>query len=110
MITRVMLDGDESGAVLSCAGLLSRTWNGWLVPIATEAQVRQFCADVAAGDRNANVGLVLVIDGHLIVRRINEYGEDDDDWWAVCDQGEDGQPLYALNGWCWVLASAEPTG
>lgn len=106
-------DGADNAPTLQAFGSHG-TWNGFSVPLATADQVRDFIARSAANDRNGDWSSLTVEewrDGHHEYVSVNRViGEDVDtaDTWEASGHTDDGDAVYALDGWCWVEVPACP--
>ena len=80
--------------------LAPQTWNGWACPIATAEAFATFIDAWRRNDPNGEWGhvaeylptgeLLYVVDGEEVDR------------FPQCGTDGNGEPLYSLDGWCWV--------
>lgn len=112
----VTIDTEDTATAphLAAHYLRDETWNGWQVPVATAAAFRDWIArwhatdpdgtwnpggvregivDTATGQADPNGTPALVYDDQ----------ESDVDVWPAVGADEHDTPLYALDGWVWVI-------
>lgn len=80
------------------------TWNGWEIPVVTAAEFRRFIAANANNDPNGSwlaSGVFEYTDTHSMV--YDDGVHDEPDVWAFVGYDDDGNALYALDGWVWTL-------
>lgn len=105
MTTLVWFDSvDASERVESLAlhahSIAGYRWNGFLIPNATAAEWRRFIAAWQANDPNGtwNVAGISEHDGALFY--VDGDGNEDA-WRTVTGTADNGEPLYAFDGWTW---------
>lgn len=110
--TRFTLDGDPEYPALETAREGAR-WNGFAVPVATAAQLRNFVGEWAQIDRNGEWSGLRFAEletstgaTRLYVWRAGETFRDAETWESV-ETDETGAHLYALDGWTWTEVEDE---
>ena len=96
----VCLDSSPENMILplalNAALVLPETWNGWARPVATAHAFSSFLDAWRANDPNGEWGYAVEVDGNVRL----EYEDQDFPLYGVMD---DGQSLYELSGWTWVV-------
>lgn len=103
----VYIDTEDptSSPALECESVKAERWNGFVVPIATAGAFREFIAAWQGVDPNGTweAGGVRTDrrDGRLVYRD----SEGNEDSWDLYGVTENGEGLYALDGWVWVVVA-----
>ena len=110
-VIEVCLDSAEENMVsamaLRASALLDSDWNGWARPLATAAAMKDFLNRWRRNDPNGTWGDAIESDGQLIYM---DSDADEPDVFPQAGETRNGEPLYDLTGWMWVLLSDDDVG
>lgn len=86
---------------LEAEGVMEDRWNGWVRPLATAAALSAFLEAWQANDPNGVWGSAAEVGATLLCTRSDE--DEPADVFPFVGMNNDGEMVYDLTGWTWVL-------